>query len=578
MSVDLERVVDLERFAENLNQVLARLSDVTSLDDLAENLLTAVIHLAPSSHAGFFFLDPVTSKLRLVRSRGYSKAEHTQAAKTAFRRHPMRVIRSGVMLHVPDTLADIHNSTQDPVTNVKLRSRLYIPVRSAGKVVGTLGLADLRPHAYSAQAVQALTIATNLAGIFYARLIAEEATRAKQRELRMIINGARLGTWHWHIASGEVNFNERWAGMLGYDLSEIGNHVTMWESLLHPDDAEEVFRALHEHLADESPSYATEHRLKTKTGAWKWVLDTGCVLERDADGNAIHMAGIHQDIDRRKAAQAQEEEFRDTLAVLVEERTRKLDGAVADLKNEVRRRGVVETRLRELQERLSRATESLVLAEETERRRLALQIHDGIGQDLTILRLRLRTEVMPAVDEPRIRAIIKEVDSSVVSIMKSARNLTQDLSPSILYELGLREAVANLLERTGQQHSLEVSLTWDPSLVLHAAQAPLLFGAIREFVHNAVKHAQATRLSISCRQLTKTIRLKVEDDGLGFAAGFSIDLPAAAGTGYGLYAWRDRLKTIGGTLKIQSRRKGGASVHIDLPLSASFAACAQMRT
>ena len=116
-----------------------------------------------------------------------------------------------------------------------------------------------------------------------------------------------MGTWDWHVPTGEVIFNERWAEMLGYTLAEIEPHVRSWEKLLHPDDAPAVTKILTAHLEGDTPLYQTEHRLLAKSGEWRWILDTGKVFTRDERGQPIRVVGTHQDITERKRAEAERE-------------------------------------------------------------------------------------------------------------------------------------------------------------------------------------------------------------------------------------------------------------------------------
>jgi PAS domain S-box-containing protein len=126
---------------------------------------------------------------------------------------------------------------------------------------------------------------------------------ASERRQKLIVAGAELGTWDWHIPSGEVHFNERWCRMLGYDPSELEAHVRSWERIVHPEDAQMATDALQEHFEGRSELYRCEHRLRAKDGSIVWVLDSGKVYERDAEGRAIRMAGIHLDITERRRAE-----------------------------------------------------------------------------------------------------------------------------------------------------------------------------------------------------------------------------------------------------------------------------------
>ncbi len=143
----------------------------------------------------------------------------------------------------------------------------------------------------------------------------EETARTQAEQIDMIVKGSGVGTWDWHIPSGRVVFNERWATMLGYELAEIEPHVRAWERLVHPDDKPAIMQAVAAHLRGETPMYCSEHRLRHKSGAWHWVYDSGQVLVRDAGGAPIRAAGIHLDITGRKQleqAQARaQQEIRD---------------------------------------------------------------------------------------------------------------------------------------------------------------------------------------------------------------------------------------------------------------------------
>jgi len=138
------------------------------------------------------------------------------------------------------------------------------------------------------------------------RLLAvhEQTVAAQAERMDLVVRGAEAGTWDWHIGTGQVTFNDRWATMLGYRREELEPHVRTWEHLVHPDDLPAVRESVSAHLRGETPLYASEHRLRTKSGTWCWVFDSGRVVERDATGNPVRAAGIHLDISARKELEA----------------------------------------------------------------------------------------------------------------------------------------------------------------------------------------------------------------------------------------------------------------------------------
>ena len=137
-----------------------------------------------------------------------------------------------------------------------------------------------------------------------ARQESVSSLRRTEGRLDLALEGAELGLWEWHIPSGHVTFNARWASMLEYNFDEVAPSLAAWEKLLHPDDKARVHEVLRQHLAGEIVIYETEHRLRAKSGRWVWVLDRGRIVERDAAGQPLRAAGTHLDITARKEAEA----------------------------------------------------------------------------------------------------------------------------------------------------------------------------------------------------------------------------------------------------------------------------------
>jgi len=131
----------------------------------------------------------------------------------------------------------------------------------------------------------------------------QRALKEKSDRLELVIEGTRLGTWDWNPQSGDVCFNERWAQMLGYSLSEIEFRLEEWEERVHPDDLAPCFEAIEAHLSGETPFYENVHRMRHKDGHWVHILDRGRVVERDASGQPIRFTGTHTDISAQREAE-----------------------------------------------------------------------------------------------------------------------------------------------------------------------------------------------------------------------------------------------------------------------------------
>ncbi|WP_158611837.1 PAS domain S-box protein [Guyparkeria sp. SCN-R1] len=130
---------------------------------------------------------------------------------------------------------------------------------------------------------------------------AEKSLERERERLRNVIEGTNVGTWEWNIQTGETVFNQRWAEMVGYELSELEpTTIGTWERFAHPDDLAHSASALQACFHREKDYYEVEVRMRHREGHWIWVLDRGRILEWDADGKPLRMWGTHQDITARK--------------------------------------------------------------------------------------------------------------------------------------------------------------------------------------------------------------------------------------------------------------------------------------
>lgn len=124
-----------------------------------------------------------------------------------------------------------------------------------------------------------------------------EASLQKTRErLESTVHAAHLGLWDWDIPSGRVIFDGCWASMLGYETQGVSQHISAWETLVHPDDRPLVRRALNDHISGQTPEYTCEYRIQKKDGSWIWALDCGRIVERESNGTPLRALGILQDI------------------------------------------------------------------------------------------------------------------------------------------------------------------------------------------------------------------------------------------------------------------------------------------
>jgi rsbT co-antagonist protein RsbR len=135
----------------------------------------------------------------------------------------------------------------------------------------------------------------------------EEHLSSSQQQLQFILEGSRDGAWDINLLTGETYYSPRYAEMLGYHPDELAPTVETWLNLIHPDDAAEANRFFHDYLAGNTTEFVFEHRLRHKSGTWKWVLSRGKAIDYTSQGQPSRLAGLMTDITERKQA---EEQFR----------------------------------------------------------------------------------------------------------------------------------------------------------------------------------------------------------------------------------------------------------------------------
>lgn len=209
--------------------------------------------------------------------------------------------------------------------NYRMAGAFTMPLQSHDNVYGVIGVAVDTAMLYDEQEqVLFKQLAGDLA--YAVRNLENEKRRAyvqrqlqeNEERLQMAIDGADLGLYDWNVKTGDTVFNKQWGMMLGYTPEELPPHIETWEQKVHPDDYHVAQEALHAHMAGKTAFYEAEHRMKTKAGGWKWILDRGKVMERDAQGYAVRVTGTHLDIHSRKLAEEEVLKSRENLRITLE--------------------------------------------------------------------------------------------------------------------------------------------------------------------------------------------------------------------------------------------------------------------
>ncbi len=131
----------------------------------------------------------------------------------------------------------------------------------------------------------------------------ENELRETELRHRLAIEGTGLGTWNWHLPSGRIEADRRYLEMIGYTEEEFPPTADSWQKLVHPDDLQVILKFFEEDFSRKVTIFSTEYRMRHREGRWIWILDSGCILERDAQGNPVRMCGIHLDVTARREAE-----------------------------------------------------------------------------------------------------------------------------------------------------------------------------------------------------------------------------------------------------------------------------------
>jgi len=354
---------------------------------------------------------------------------------------------------------------------------------------------------------------------------AEAALRQSEERLTLAFAGAQEGIYDWNLETGAVVYSTHWKRMLGYEDHEIEPHVSAFERLIHPDD---LNRATHVNtsVSRGDMPYEMEFRLRHKNGHYIHVLSRGFPVRRDPDGPVVRIVGTHFDLTERKQAE--------------------------------------EARERERSERArTELLGRLVFAQEDERRRIAREMHDQFGEQLTALGLRIRALKEACSGRHDLSANIAALEDVAEQLDRDVDHLIWELRPTALDDLGLRAALANYIEDWSRRVQIPAELH-SAGLSTERLASELettLYRIAQEALNNIAKHAHARHVEIILERRTDQVLLIVEDDGIGFDAGETEE----ERRGFGLLGMQERAALVGATVQIESALGEGTTIFVRTP-------------
>jgi PAS domain S-box-containing protein len=342
---------------------------------------------------------------------------------------------------------------------------------------------------------------------------AEDGLRLSEARLTEAQRIAHLGNWDWDIVKNELVWSDEIYRIFGLTPQQFGATYEAFLNSVHPGDREFVEQSVNEALYEGRP-YSIDHRIVLPDGTIRVVHEEAEVTFNESN-RPIRMVGTVHDITELKRAESE----------------------LRALSNE------------------------LVRSQEEERRNIARELHDQIGQSLTVLRLVLDKAKRSSAED--IGSVLAEADAVVGEIAAQLREISLNLRPSMLDNLGLLPAFLWHFEQYTAKTQVRVDFKhaglWRnfPPEISTAA-----YRIVQEALTNIVRHAGVNEAFIRAWVDQETLWLRIEDKGNGFDP-----QKLAVGTSSGLYGMRERALSLGGKLTVESTPGVGTVVTAELPLS-----------
>ncbi len=353
-------------------------------------------------------------------------------------------------------------------------------------------------------------------------LLAEiEERKSTVRTLRQVRDSlaeaqrvARLGNWDWDIANNKLSWSDEIYRIFGLKVQEFGANYEAFLASVHPDDRQGVQEAVDRALQERIP-YSIDHRIVLPDGSERIVHEQAEVTF-DEHGKAVHMMGTVQDITERKA---------------------------------------VEQELRASQEELRLLSGQLLEAQEQERRRVARELHDGLGQTLSAIKFRIENTigVLNTEEQAESADALTNLVSMAQQAVEEVRRISKNLWPSILDDLGLLPTISWFCREFGEMYpamSIEKEIPVEEDDVPGSLKI-VIYRILQEAMNNIARHSRANEISLSLNKEDGLLMLTIRDNGVGFDAE-QASSPEGIDRGLGLASMKERTELTNGIFMVES--------------------------
>jgi PAS domain S-box-containing protein len=354
----------------------------------------------------------------------------------------------------------------------------------------------------------------------------EKVLRKSEERYRQLVQHAKAGILEFDFSTKRIiSANDAMFEITGYTKKEIYAMVPDdLMSLLTEESKKNFSKRLSQRLAGEKVMPEQAYQIYSKGGREKWLL-------------------LNPDITYKKG------------------RINKANVILTDITHLKK----VENKLVSYQSKLKQLSIELSKSEESQRRHLASQLHESVSQDLFATQLKL-SRLEQAIGDPEHSRQLEDVKKQIVKSIKDIRGITYDLSPPVLYDLGLKEAVESLAKSIESKYRFPVKARFNGTLENINDEIKIItYRVIKEIVQNSIKHARASFVDIIIDNKNNVLLVDIKDNGVGF------DVDVMTGSqktshGFGLFDVREKINHLGGQVTIYSKPGSGTRINLSIPL------------
>lgn len=351
-------------------------------------------------------------------------------------------------------------------------------------------------------------------------------SQAKLSEAQRI---AKVGSWEWKPGhKPELDWSDEMCRIYGISPENFDHSYETYQNYIHPDDRERVDKHIEYALRNRKP-FSFEHKIIRPDGELRELLCRGRV-ETNGNGEVTRLLGTGQDITEQKER---------------------------------------EKKLRRYSERLRKLSERVERTREEERIRIAREIHDELGQMLTVLKMDVSTmssEIKKKVSGDVLDYFIEEASKildRINTIMESVQRITTELRPEVLDDLGLIEAIQWQAREFEKRSDLKITFSTglEKTDFLNDEARTTIFRIFQETMNNIIRHAEASEVVITLEKRNNNLLFSISDNGRGIT-----EEQKEASSSFGIIGMKERTRFLGGEVFIEGSQGEGTRVTIRIPL------------